>query len=147
MFKRILVATDDSARSRRAVTRAIELAAQSQAELVALMVVPRKALDYFDGICSPGADAIHKAEASACAAAHTVLSSVVQQAALSKLQVRVEAVVSDRVADVIVDASLSHQSDLIVMGSSGRNWLLAGLGASKTQLVLGSSRLQTLLVH
>ena len=41
MYQRILVATDGSALSKKAVSTAIELAALSQAELVAMKVVPR----------------------------------------------------------------------------------------------------------
>jgi nucleotide-binding universal stress UspA family protein len=49
MFKRILVATDGSPLSKKAVNSAIALAAQNDAELVALTVVPRYPKNYFEG--------------------------------------------------------------------------------------------------
>ena len=49
MYKKILVATDGSALSKKAVTSAIELAALTGAELVALKVVPRCPQSYFEG--------------------------------------------------------------------------------------------------
>ncbi len=41
MYKRILVATDGSTLSKKAITSAIELAALSGAELIAVKVTPR----------------------------------------------------------------------------------------------------------
>ena len=49
MYQRILVATDGSALSATAVRSAIELAAAVSAELVALYVVPRYPVSYFEG--------------------------------------------------------------------------------------------------
>ena len=49
MYKRILVATDGSTLSKKAVSSAIELAAATGAELVALKVVARYPMSYFEG--------------------------------------------------------------------------------------------------
>ena len=49
MYQRILVATDGSTLSKKAVTSAIGLAALTGAELVALKVVPRYPQSYFEG--------------------------------------------------------------------------------------------------
>ena len=49
MFKRILVTTDGSPLSKKAVDGAIALAAQHDAELVAVTVVPQYPTDYFEG--------------------------------------------------------------------------------------------------
>ena len=49
MYKRILVATDGSKLSKKAVSSAIDLAAVCGAELVALKVVPRYPQSYFEG--------------------------------------------------------------------------------------------------
>ena len=49
MYKKILVATDGSTLSKKAVANAIELAASLGAELVALKVVPRYPQSYFEG--------------------------------------------------------------------------------------------------
>ena len=49
MYKRILVATDGSSLSKKAVNSAISMAALCGAELVALKVVPRYPQSYFEG--------------------------------------------------------------------------------------------------
>ncbi len=49
MYQRILVATDGSPLSKKAVKSAIDLAALCGAELVAVKVVPRYPQSYFEG--------------------------------------------------------------------------------------------------
>ena len=49
MYQRILVTTDGSALSKKAVRSAIGLAAATGASLVALNVVPRYPMSYFEG--------------------------------------------------------------------------------------------------
>ena len=49
MYKRILVATDGSPLSKKAVSNAIELAAVCGAELVAIKITPRYPQSYFEG--------------------------------------------------------------------------------------------------
>jgi nucleotide-binding universal stress UspA family protein len=49
MYKRILVATDGSALSNKAVETGLSLAALSGATVVALKVVPRYPRSYFEG--------------------------------------------------------------------------------------------------
>ena len=49
MYRKILVATDGSTLSKKAVRSAIELAGAVGAELVALYVVPRYPISYFEG--------------------------------------------------------------------------------------------------
>ena len=49
MYKRILIATDGSDLSQKAVTHGLSLAAQSGATVVALKVVPRYPRSYFEG--------------------------------------------------------------------------------------------------
>ena len=52
MYNRILVTTDGSTLSKKAVAHAIQLAALSGAELIALRVTPRYPQSYFEGICA-----------------------------------------------------------------------------------------------
>lgn len=49
MYQRILVTTDGSSLSKKAIKSAIDLAALCGAELVALNVVPRYPQSYFEG--------------------------------------------------------------------------------------------------
>ena len=62
MYKRILVATDGSTLSKKAVASAIDLAALSGAELVAVKVVPRYPQSYFEGSLPLGPQEVAKIE-------------------------------------------------------------------------------------
>ena len=49
MYQKILIATDGSNLSKKAVTSGLELAALAGASVVALKVVPRYPVSYFEG--------------------------------------------------------------------------------------------------
>ena len=62
MYARILVATDGSTLSKKAVNSAISLAALCGAELIALKVVPRYPQSYFEGSVPLAADDVARVE-------------------------------------------------------------------------------------
>src|SRR4051812_13946438 len=62
MYKKILVPTDGSALSKKAIKSAVELASSLGAELVALNVVPRYPTSYFDGGMDVAASEVARAE-------------------------------------------------------------------------------------
>ena len=62
MYQRILVTTDGSKLSQRAVNSAIGLAALCGAELVALKVVPRYPQTYFEGGIALAVDDMRRVE-------------------------------------------------------------------------------------
>jgi nucleotide-binding universal stress UspA family protein len=72
MYRRILVATDGSTLSNKAVCSGIGLAAATGAELVALHVVPRYPMSYIEGVLtskatkSPGPSALARAGPGHC---------------------------------------------------------------------------------
>ena len=76
----ILVATDGSELADKAVSSAIDLAAESAAELVALTVVPRYARDYYDGVMILSDEEIARIEGQSVKAAQTRLDEVGERA-------------------------------------------------------------------
>ena len=62
MYKRILVATDGSKLSEKAVEHGLKLADLTGAELVAVKVVPRYPQTYFEGGVALAADEVAKIE-------------------------------------------------------------------------------------
>src|SRR4051812_44843903 len=62
MYKRILVPTDGSTLSKKAVKSAVDLASTVGAELVALHVVPRYPRSYFEGGLSASPSEIERVE-------------------------------------------------------------------------------------
>ncbi|SFQ59603.1 Nucleotide-binding universal stress protein, UspA family [Variovorax sp. OK605] len=146
MFKRILVATDGSALSQRAVDRAISMAASNQAELVALTVVPRYPQSYLEGAMSFSAEDIGRAEKQWADRAQMMLDGVRDRAQASGVRVQTTHVSSDLVAESIIAAAKKHHSDLIVMASHGRKGLQRLLLGSETQHVLTHSALPVLVL-
>jgi nucleotide-binding universal stress UspA family protein len=133
MFQRILIATDGSTLSRKAVASGIALAAQHGADLVALTVVPRYPKAYFDGAMA--------------VAAEETLAAVATRAKRSGVKVKTVAVSSDLVAESIVAAAKKHKCDLIVMASHGRKGIKRLLLGSETQHVLTHSTLPVLVLR
>jgi nucleotide-binding universal stress UspA family protein len=120
MYKRILVATDGSTLSKKAVTSAIELAATCGAELVAIKVVPRYPQAYFEGSIPLSSDEISRVESQWTEAAQVQLAAVEKSAKAKAVSAKTITVKSDVVSDAIIAAAKKHKADLIVMASHGR---------------------------
>ena len=76
MYKRILVATDGSELSHKAVDHAIGLAALCQAELIAVTVVPHYPRSYFDGSLPLTNDEVERVEKHWSEGGHKILETV-----------------------------------------------------------------------
>ena len=147
MFKRILVATDGSMLSKRAVASAISLAAQHDADLIALTVVPRYATTYFDGAMTFSHEDVARIEKQWAERAQEMLGAISTRAQAAGVRIKTAAISSDRVADAVIAASKKHKSDLIVMASHGRNGIKRLLLGSETQHVLTHSALPVLVLR
>ena len=147
MFKRILVATDGSTLSKKAVASAIALAAQNDADLVALNVIPRYPRSYFEGSMAVSAEDIGRIEKQWADKAQAMLDTVSARAKQSGVRIRTATANSDRVAESIIAAAKKHRSDLIVMASHGRKGIRRLLLGSETQHVLAHSALPVLVLR
>ena len=147
MFKRILVATDGSTLSRKAVTSAIALAARNDADLVALNVIPRYPRSYFEGAVTFSAEDIGRVEKQWAEKAQAMLDTVSARARQSGVRIKAATVNSDLVAESIISAARKHRSDLIVMASHGRKGIKRLLLGSETQHVLAHSTLPVLVLR
>lgn len=147
MYKRILVATDGSPLSKKAVNSAIALAALTEAELVALKVVPRYPVSYFEGSLPLPAKEIARVEQQWAENAQAMVDAV-QKSALGKgVKVRAITVKSDIVSDAIIAAAKKHKCDLIVMASHGRRGIKRILLGSETQQVLTHTQIPVLVLR
>ncbi len=146
MYSRILVATDGSDLSKRAVTTAIDLAALCQAELVALKVVQRYPQSYFEGGISMQADEIKRIEQQWAEEGQEVVDAVKNAAAAKGVETKAITEQSDIVSDAILQAAQKNQCDLIVMASHGRNGIQRLLLGSETQHVLTHARIPVLVL-
>jgi nucleotide-binding universal stress UspA family protein len=147
MFQRILVATDGSPLSKKAVTSAIELAARHDAELVAITVVPRYPKNYFEGAAVFTAEDVARIEKEWTESAQSTLDKVSSKAKTAGVKLKTAVISSDLVAEAIISAAKKYKSDVIVMASHGRKGIKRLLLGSETQHVLTHSDLPVLVLR
>ncbi len=147
MYKRILVATDGSDLSNTAVSSAIELAAAIGAELVALYVVPRYPVSYFEGGITISVEDIARTEKQWSDKGQAVVDAVQEQARAQGVTAKAVVAQSDLVAESIMSAATKHGCDLVVMASHGRKGIKRVLLGSETQHVLTHSTVPVLVLR
>ena len=147
MFKRILVATDGSELSARAVDKAIALARAVGADLFALKVVHLQAEAHWDGALIHERAAHAKLEAQQTELAQAVVDAVKESAQGAGIQVTSLTVIASSVADAVIDVAQKNACDLIVMASHGRRGLARVLLGSETQHVLTHSQIPVLVLR
>ena len=147
MYTRILVTTDGSNLSKKAVTSAIQLAATCGAELIALKVVPRYPQAYFEGSIPLSAEEISRVEKQWTESAQAQLAAIEKTAKAKTVSIKTLTVKSDVVSDAIIAAAKKHKADLIVMASHGRKGIKRLLLGSETQQVLTHSHIPVLVLR
>ena len=147
MYTKILVATDGSTLSKKAVNHAIGLAALSGAELVAVKVIPRYPQSYFEGSIPLSTEDVARVEKQWLDAGQTVVDAVKKAATAKGVTVKAVTVKSDLVSDALIAAAKKHKADLIVMASHGRKGIKRLLLGSETQQVLTHSTVPVLVLR
>ena len=146
MFKNILIPTDGSELSQRAVRMAISLAKLHQARITGIHVIP----DYHLLIAYEGAfDQVteERIEEEAKVRAESYLAFVRKTAQEEGVPCDTLCETSDHPYDAILKAANSQQCDLIVMTSHGRKGIVAVLLGSETRKVLTHSKIPVLIVR
>ena len=147
MYKRILVATDGSALSKKAVVDAIGLAATCGAELVALKVVPRYPMAYFEGSIPMNAKDVARIETQWSNDAQAAVDIVKKMAEAKGVKAKAVVSRSDVVSDAIIAAAKKQKADLVVMASHGRKGIKRLLLGSETQQVLTHCHVPVLVLR
>ncbi|PUE08932.1 universal stress protein UspA [Limnohabitans sp. T6-5] len=147
MYERILVATDGSTLSKKAVASAIQLAATCGAELVAVKIVPRYPQAYFEGSIPLSAAEVSRIEKQWTDAAQANLNLVQKSATAKGVTIKTVTVKSDVVSDAIIATAKKQKADLIVMASHGRKGIKRLLLGSETQQVLTHSHIPVLVLR
>ena len=147
MYKRILVATDGSALSNKAVETGLSLAALSGATVVALKVVPRCPRSYFEGGMPVDMVDVKRIEQQWSDAAQELVDKVKAQGSAEGVTVKAVIAKSDLVAEAVISAAKKHKCDLIVMASHGRKGIKRLLLGSETQHVLTHSHIPVLVLR
>jgi len=147
MYKRILVPTDGSALSRKAMRSAVELASTIDAEVVALNVVPRYPTAYFEGGIAVSPGEVARVEKQWAEQGLSLAEEVERFAAKAGVKAKAVTVRSDLVAEAILAAARKNGCDLIVMASHGRKGLKRLLLGSETQHVLTHGNIPVLVLR
>ena len=147
MYQKILIATDGSVLSKKAVTSGLELAALTGASVVALKVVPRYPVSYFEGGVALSVNNVAGVEKQWADAAMAVVDKVIATADKEGIKARGITVSSDFTAEAIINAAKKHKCDLIVMASHGRRGMKRLLMGSETMHVLTHSHIPVLVLR
>ena len=146
MFKNILIPTDGSELSQRAVRTGVELAKLHQAKITAIHVIP----DYhlliaYEGAFDPVTE--ERIEEEAKARSENYLEYASRTAADAGVPCDTVCETSDHPYDAILKTADARRCDLIVMTSHGRKGLVAVLLGSETRKVLTHARIPVLVVR
>ena len=147
MYKRILIATDGSTLSKKAVQDGLEVAASMGAEVVALKVVPRYPQSYFEGGVVLPVTEVSRIEGDWNERAMAIVESVKAEAEKRGIKAKAVTAKSDLVAEAIIAAAKKHKCDLIVMASHGRKGIKRILLGSETTYVLTHSHTPVLVLR
>ena len=147
MYKNLLVATDGSKLSSKAIAHAVGLAKALGAKLTGFYAAPDYPMPaYADGVVF---EPLSRKEYSKLAAedADKVLAEVVTKAKASAVAFTTTYSIAAAPWEAILDAAKKNKCDAIVMASHGRRGLSALLIGSETQKVLTHSKLPVIIVR
>jgi len=145
MYKHILVPTDGSKLSAKAIRTAARIAKMCQAKLTGLSVIPPEVVPvYAEGVMYGGISARRYREIKE-KEAKKALAVVDIEAQTSGLQASTMFLTADQPWKAIIGAARSKKCDLIVMASHGRRGLSGLLLGSETAKVLTHSKIPVLV--
>lgn len=147
MYKKILIATDGSSLSKKAVSNAISMAELTGAELVALKVIPRYPQSYFEGGVALAASEIGRIEKQWAEHGQAIVDAVAKTATAKGVKIKALTVKSDIVSDGIISVAKKYKCDLIIMASHGRRGIKRLLLGSETQQVLTHTHIPVLVLR
>ena len=147
MFKHILLPTDGSTISKKAVTRGIDLARKSGARVTAFHAVPEFKLMVDEGITMLSPALKKRFEDEGRARAQKMLDDIARQARARGVRCSTLCVASDLPYQQIIATARRKKCDLILMASHGRRGLSSLLLGSETAKVLLHTKVPVLIVR
>ncbi|MCS4291888.1 MAG: universal stress protein [Comamonas sp.] len=147
MYQHILLATDGSALSEKAVQHALALAKLSHAQVTAVNISPNYPRSYFEGSTMQNPDDIARIEQGWERAAQGVVDKVVAEGAAAGVPIKTLVIKSDLIAEALLETAQKENCDLIVMASHGYRGLKRLLLGSETQHVLTHATIPVLVLR
>ena len=146
MYKKILIATDGSALSDKAVKAGIELAKALGSKVFVFTAVSQYSIPYHEGDVVINAEQIKSIRSRVKHDAQTMLNRV--QEACDQERVQVTTILGkDPIGAGIIKAAEKHDCGLIVMASHGRKGLSRMLLGSESMDVLTHSEIPVLVIR
>jgi nucleotide-binding universal stress UspA family protein len=148
MFKHMLLPTDGSKLSERAVERGLELAKSIGARVTSVHVIPEFRLMADESFALPtSADLKKRYEREAKARAEKLLQKITARAEAMMVKCEGVVIVGDVPYEHIIETAKKRKCDLIMMASHGRRGLSGLLLGSETSKVLTHSKIPVLVVR
>jgi nucleotide-binding universal stress UspA family protein len=145
MYKHILLPTDGSKLSARAVAQGIALARLTGARVTGLFVAPAPTPLVFEGLRPVAYVQPEEHAAMTRRAAAKYLGAIEKAAAEAGVPCETVTIEGEYPAETIIDLATRRKCDLIVMASHGRRGLAGVLLGSETQKVLTHAKAPVLV--
>ena len=143
MFKHILIPTDGSDLSRKAVASGVRLAKALGARVTAITITAPYPIASMDAVLVP--ESVEEHEANAAQIADRALEQAAMAAEAEGVAAQTVRASHDQPYRAIIDCAVANQCDLIVMASHGRRGVAALLIGSETAKVLAHSAIPVLV--
>jgi nucleotide-binding universal stress UspA family protein len=147
MFKHILLPTDGSKLSSKAVERGIAFAKKLKARVTAVHVIPQFTLMVDDGITMLSPALKKRFEEEGKARAGKLLAEIARKARARGVRCATLCVSGDLPYQQIISTAQKKKCDLILMASHGRRGLSSLLLGSETSKVLLHSKVPVLVLR
>jgi len=147
MYKKILVATDGTKLSKKAVEAASKLAADFDAVLTVVRIVPHYAKTFFDGSSVLSINEMAKIEKEWTVQAQASLDQLLKTTIDKHISVNTVVAKSSNVSDALLKVAKKSKAELIVMASHGRGGIKRVLLGSETLQVLTHSEIPVLVIR
>ena len=147
MFKHILIPTDGSDLSKKAIKKGIEFAKKIKARVTTIHVVPEFKVIADESFVSLTPEAKRRFEEESLRRARKMLDSILQQAKAQGVRCAAVAEANDLPYQQIIATAKSSKCDLILMASHGRRGIASVLLGSETAKVLTHSTIPVLVVR
>lgn len=145
MFKHILIPTDGSELSDKAIIAGVDFAKEVHARVTGFTAVPEFRVPSEVELMSRHGVSLDQYERDSRQQAETALQKIADRARAAGVEYDAEFTHSDHPHEAIVRTALKRGCDLIFMASHGRRGISALIHGSQTQAVLTHSTIPTLV--
>lgn len=147
MYKKIMVATDGTKLSKKAVVAASALALEFDSVLTLVRVIPHYAKTFFDGSSILSIKEMDQIEKGFTQKAQDSLSQLVKTSVDKSINVNTVVIRSSDISGALLKVASKTKADLIVMASHGRGGIKRILLGSETLQVLTHSEIPVLVIR